>query len=140
MKRRLLDSDAFSDIVLRRDRRVSERADTYFLAHHRHHISVVTMFEVLRGFFRIGALDRIARLERDMSDRLESFPITDTVAATAARVDAELKRRGTPVDLADLFIAATALDVGWPLVTSNTAHFRLIQDAGFALELEDWRA
>lgn len=140
MKRCLLDSDAFSDIVLRRYQQVNQRADAYFLAHQRHHLSVVTWFEVMRGFFRIGALDKVARLQRDSHDGLEVFPMTEGVAMTAARVDAELKRVGTPVEIADVFIAATAMELGWSLVTSNTRHFGLIQQAGFGLELEDWRA
>lgn len=84
MKRCLLDSDAFSDIVLRRYQQVNQRADAYFLAHQRHHLSVVTWFEVMRGFFRIGALDKGARVQRDSHDGLEVFPMTEGVAMTAA--------------------------------------------------------
>jgi tRNA(fMet)-specific endonuclease VapC len=47
---------------------------------------------------------------------------------------AHLADEGTPIGPLDLFIAATALSCGVPLVTNNTREFQRAPD----LELEDW--
>lgn len=49
---------------------------------------------------------------------------------------AVLEQAGTPLDLADLQIAAIALQHNVPLVTHNQKHFRRVPN----LELEDWLA
>jgi predicted nucleic acid-binding protein len=43
------------------------------------------------------------------------------------------------INLNDVMIAAIALGAGVPVVTGNTAHFQAVQNAGFALRIENWR-
>ncbi|MER2559724.1 MAG: PIN domain-containing protein [Myxococcaceae bacterium] len=84
----------------------------------------------------IGALDRLARVRLDLQ-WFEVLPLTLTVAELAA---AALLKTGQSIGTADVFIAATAVDQGWGLATSNNRHFTRIVELGFPLELEDWRA
>ena len=86
----------------------------------------------------IGALDRLARVRMDLQ-WFEVLPLTLGVAELAAVMDSALAKTGQSIGTADVFIAASAIELGWPLVTSNTRHFGHIQQAGFGLELEDWR-
>ena len=56
-------------------------------------------------------------------------------AQRAAAVNASLLNRGTPVGILDVFIGATALEMNWPLVTSNPNDFKRID----GLVIESWR-
>lgn len=66
--------------------------------------------------------------------RLMSFPFDDTAAVVAGQLRADLARRGTPIGLHDLQIAAIAMANGLTLVTHNTSEFGRIAN----LKLEDW--
>jgi predicted nucleic acid-binding protein len=57
----------------------------------------------------------------------------------AGRIYADLERRGTPVGLADVMIAAGSVHHGLPVVTGNTTHFARVRDAGYGVTLENWR-
>jgi len=43
-----------------------------------------------------------------------------------AKIDGEQQSRGIIIPFGDLLIGATALEVGYPMVTANVRHFRLI--------------
>ncbi len=58
------------------------------------------------------------------------------VAIEAAKIRDELVKAGTPIGLADLFIAAIARCHKLIVVTSNTKHFAKVQN----LQLEDWKS
>jgi predicted nucleic acid-binding protein len=45
---------------------------------------------------------------------------------TSVKINAILKRKRKQIDIADLFIAATALTYNYPLATSNKKHFEPI--------------
>lgn len=51
-----------------------------------------------------------------------------------AKVKADLEREGVPLQDADIFIAATALETCDLLVSANTKHFERIPE----LRMEDW--
>ena len=44
----------------------------------------------------------------------------------AGKIDGEQRSRGVTIPFADLLIGATALEVGYSLLTVNVRHFRLI--------------
>ncbi len=101
------------------------------------YISAVTEFELFQGVDRAPedrAADERAKVTRFVSC-LRILPFDSDCARVAGRLNASLLNRGTPVDIADVFIAATALREGWTLVTNNTRDFSKIE----GLELEDWR-
>jgi len=55
-------------------------------------------------------------------------------AVTAGDILAFLDRRGQPLSLPDVLIAATALEAGLTLVTANVRHFERIPQ----LKVENW--
>jgi len=59
---------------------------------------------------------------------------TVDAAVQYAKIRADLKRTGTPIDNMDLLIAASALADGAVLVSHNTGHFSRVN----GLLLEDW--
>lgn len=61
------------------------------------------------------------------------------VAYLSAEIMANLDGGGKSVGFADVFIAATAIQRGLVLATSNSRHFERIAEAGYPLVIENWR-
>jgi predicted nucleic acid-binding protein len=53
---------------------------------------------------------------------------------TYAAIKTDIENRGKPLDDFDLVIAATAISLGYRLVTNHERHFRRIEE----LKLENW--
>jgi tRNA(fMet)-specific endonuclease VapC len=67
----------------------------------------------------------------------EDFPVVEVsvgIMENFGALKAELESRGERLDDFDLVIAATARQLGFTLVTSNTRHFARVPD----LRTEDW--
>lgn len=54
------------------------------------------------------------------------IPFDDNVVNTAVSINADLKKLRKQIDIADLFIAATAISHNLPLATLNKKHFSRI--------------
>ena len=131
--KRILDTNVCID-VLRGRKKVVERLaecdpkDCF--------VSVITEFELFQGAGR-APVDR-RNEERIKVTRLLSclqlLPCDSECSRIAAQINADLLNRGTPVSITDVFIAATGLRHGWPIVTHNTRDFKRID----GLVLEDW--
>jgi predicted nucleic acid-binding protein len=63
---------------------------------------------------------------RELLNDVEVYPYTKETALLAGKIDGEQQSRGTVVPFGDLLIGATALEVGYSLLTANVRHFRLI--------------
>ncbi len=132
--RRLLDTNVCIDILRGRkkivDRLSACRPKDCF-------ISVVTEFELFQGADRAPAQYReeeYAKVLRFVAS-LQVLPFDSECARIAARLNAGLLNRGTPVSITDVFIAATGLRHQSTTVTNNTKDFLKIE----GLTLEDWR-
>ena len=98
-------------------------------------ISVVTLMELYLG-------ERLASRPEPIREFIEDFVLpTVTVidfdreqAATAAGIQANLRRTGKPLDWLDIMIAACALRTGRTLVTGNLGHYQRIS----GLKIENW--
>jgi predicted nucleic acid-binding protein len=60
-----------------------------------------------------------------MSD-LAVYPYTQEIALLAGRIDGEQATKGLAIPFGDLLIGATALSLGFSVLTTNLRHFRLI--------------
>ena len=56
------------------------------------------------------------------------IPSVENCVDTAVEINASLKRKRKQIELADLFIAATAMAQNLPIATLNTKHFERIDD------------
>ena len=56
------------------------------------------------------------------------YPYTKETALLAGRIDGEQQAQGVTIPFGDLLIGATALSLGFPILTVNVRHFRLIPE------------
>jgi predicted nucleic acid-binding protein len=134
----LLDTDIWSEILKAKDPIVARRARAYHAEQGRYTLSVITITEVVYGYSRLGRDDRLQQF-LTLLGRAEVLWLDPTVAELAGRIRADLERLGTKVMIEDILIAATAIRHGLPVATGNTRHFIKIQQAGYALALDNWR-
>ena len=122
----LFDTDAISELMRRRPSPVYvawltaiPREDQF--------TSAVTLGELYYGAFSSAPdLRRFEDIEARIVPSLNVLPVDLPVARLFGRIRAELRSAGTPLEDADLHIAATALHHGLELVTGNLRHFRRV--------------
>jgi tRNA(fMet)-specific endonuclease VapC len=87
------------------------------------HISSITEYEIFAGS---------SPLQHDfwekLLERTEVLPFDKQAAEVAVELNSLLKRKRKQLDIADLFIAATAISNKIPLSTLNLKHFERIDD------------
>lgn len=93
-------------------------------------LSVVALGEFAEGF--ASAAHPIVQTVREQHTLL---PIDEETALVYAGVVRELRRRGRLIGTNDLWIGASSLRYGMPLVTSNTEHFGRLE----GLEVVEYR-
>lgn len=85
--------------------------------------------ELAHGIYHAQAPEVRNRREafvRELLDDVEVYPYTKDTALLAAKIDGEQQSRGVTIPFVDLLIGATALEVGYSLLTVNARHFRMI--------------
>ncbi len=92
-------------------------------------LSSVGLTELVHGIYRAQTPERrllrhsfIEELLRDLA----VYPYTRETAMLAGRLDGEQQAQGVTIPFADLLIGATALSLGFSVLTFNLRHFRLI--------------
>ena len=92
-------------------------------------LSVVTIAELLHGAYRAETearqqrrLDFIEELCRDVP----LYPVTLEVVRLVGKIKGQQEAKGIRISFEDLLIGATALHLGYSVVTHNVRHFRSI--------------
>ena len=86
------------------------------------HISSITAFELLHGAYKTQRKKNIQKTQ-ELIERVHTHAFTAREADIAANLHAQLQQEGKPIDLPDLFIAATAISKNLPIHTNNKKHF-----------------
>lgn len=91
------------------------------------HISVVTLAEIKAGVLLASDVDiRVRRLTTlESLDYVPSLAIDEDVASEWAVLRASAAERGRRINVNDMWIAATALRHGMPVVTQDSDFFQL---------------
>ncbi len=92
-------------------------------------ISVVTISELVHGAYRAQTpVQQKRRLEfvRRLALDVPVYPMTIDIARLAGRIQGEQKARGVQFTFEDLVIGATALSLGYGVMTLNARDFQRI--------------
>lgn len=92
-------------------------------------LSSVGLTELVHGVYR--SQDKALRQRRDAFLRellgaFVVFPYTESTARLAGRIQGEQQALGITIPSLDLLIGATALEIGYSVLTVDVRHFRLI--------------
>lgn len=136
--RAILDTDTLSEIIKTKNQIVLQNADNYLDDHGHLTFTSATVHEVLYGLECKAATRQIEEFLDLVADHDEIVPDVEDYRL-AARIRGALQRAGTPIGVLDPLIAACALERGLVLITGNMRHHSFIQEAGFDLELVNWR-
>lgn len=90
-------------------------------------ISVITVFELLRGV----ETDKHIAQRKELIGLCTILDLTPQIAQRAANIYTSLKRKGTLIHSEDILIAATALHWHCPIMTSNAKDFSRIPEIRF---------
>lgn len=94
-------------------------------------LSAVTAVELTHGVYRARSeADRLRRQNfvEELFEAVPVFPLNLDVARLAGRIHGEQMGRGNAIDFPDLIIGATALHLGFEVVTLNVKHFQAIPE------------
>lgn len=86
-------------------------------------ISAIKVYEIY-----VGANLSQNDFWNEFLEKIEVLPLTANVAKAAVVINTELKRKRCQIDIADLFIAATAITNNLTIATLNIKHFERIED------------
>ena len=139
MRKSLLDTDIFSEVLKGIDEAVVSTASRYRAEYGVLTTSAVTVMEIVKGLKRVDREDRIAGFLSNVSESEEVLSFGFSCSSLAGRIYGDLERTGQPIGRADPMIASIAIENGLALVTGNTSHFERIQQLGYPLELTNWR-
>ena len=97
-------------------------------------ISVISYGELFHGALRSARMTQNLARVRRLAEIYPVIEVSRGIMETFAQIKAPLQRSGRTLDDFDLLIAASAMALGYRLVTNNERHFRRV--AG--LRLENW--
>ncbi|MBI4556511.1 MAG: type II toxin-antitoxin system VapC family toxin [Candidatus Hydrogenedentes bacterium] len=97
-------------------------------------ISIITYGELLFGALKSERREENLARARRTGELFQVVEVTRAVIETFASLKASLGKSGAVLDDFDLVIAATAITLGYKLVTNNERHFRRVP----GLEVENW--
>jgi predicted nucleic acid-binding protein len=115
----LLDTTVLIDALRRRNRR-NELLVEWLSSGHSLATSTVNIAEVYDGIHP-GEEDATHAVLAE----LEWFPVSGAIAKRAGHLQATLRRQGQTRGIADMIVAATALENGFPVATENRKDFKV---------------
>jgi tRNA(fMet)-specific endonuclease VapC len=131
MLRYLLDTNICIYVIKARPRLMLES----FNRHAGHMaISAITLSELLHGVEKSAAPEQNLAALENFCSRLDVLPYGPRASLHYGQIRAALERRGMPIGLNDLHIAAHARSEGLTLVSNNLREFERVE----GLLLENW--
>ena len=92
-------------------------------------LSAIGLTELVHGIYRASTPERRLRRETFLNELLADltvYPYTKDTAMLAGKLDGEQQSQGVVLPFADLLIGATALVLGYSVLTVNVRHFERI--------------
>lgn len=132
MRKTILDTNIIS-YFLRGNAAVVDKLSQYSQFYDALTFSLLTYYEIKSGLLYKNASNLLTRFE-ELANESEILPLSLTTMNIASHVYANLRRRGLLIPPIDIFIAASAIEHNYLLVTANLRHFTIIQN----LDCESW--
>ena len=132
MKKTLLDTDMLS-LYLRNHKIVQQNVKNYVKIYNNLTFSIVTYYEIVRGFKHRDARKQFATF-LELTEDCTILPVTEHSTTLSSEWYAKLRSAGNPVDDMDLLIAGVALEHDMALATHNVRHFGRVE----GLIIYDW--
>ena len=92
-------------------------------------LSSIGLTELVHAIYRSKVPAISQRHEAFVADLIAVLPVvpyTKATAMLAGRIDGEQRAMGIVIPVTDLLIGATALELGYSVLTANVRHFQLI--------------
>lgn len=92
-------------------------------------LSAIGLAELVHGIYRATTTELRLRRESFINELLADvavYPFNKETAMLAGKIDAEQQSKGVVIPFADLLIAATALSLGYSVLTANLRHFQRV--------------
>jgi predicted nucleic acid-binding protein len=92
-------------------------------------LSSVGLTELVHGIYRANSAQiqlRRKSFVEELRIGLTVYPYTAETAMLAGRIDGEQTAAGVVIPFVDLLIGATALSLGFAILTANLRHFKMI--------------
>ncbi|MFH8135030.1 type II toxin-antitoxin system VapC family toxin [Pantoea osteomyelitidis] len=131
MHRYMLDSNIVIYVIKRRP---IEILDKFNANAGRMVISTITLAELIHGAEKSAYPERNLRTVEDFTSRLDVVSYDDKAAFHYGAIRAALERKGMPIGLNDMHIAAHARSAGLTLVSNNLREFTRVD----GLICENW--
>ncbi|MCK4843130.1 MAG: type II toxin-antitoxin system VapC family toxin [Methylococcales bacterium] len=130
----LFDTDTITNIVKPRPS-ANLLAKLANISKDQQYISTITISEIVYGAEKSQRPEyHLNNLETILLPAVNIVGFDTKAAYVCGRVRAELEKRGTPLDLADLEIASIAIANNLTLITNNVRHFKHVP----LLQYENW--
>jgi len=130
----LFDTDTITNIVKPRPSQ-NLLAKLANLSKDQQYISSISISEIVYGAEKSQRPEyHLNNLENILLPAVNIVGFDTKAAYVCGRIRAELEKRGTPLDLADLEIASIAIANNLTLVTNNVRHFKRVP----LLKFENW--
>jgi tRNA(fMet)-specific endonuclease VapC len=132
MKPALIDTDILS-MFFKGNKKVKQNFKAYLDGYSEINFSIITYYEIISGLKHRDA-NKQMDLFMEFASQNNIISVTTESTRISAKIYADLRKKGTPVDDIDLLIAGVALENDFIMVTNNTSHFARIE----ALRIENW--
>ncbi|WP_233221005.1 type II toxin-antitoxin system VapC family toxin [Chlorogloea sp. CCALA 695] len=128
----LLDTNIIT-ALLKKNEKVNRELDKVSSQEQEVFISCITFYEIKRGLLYAKAARQLSEFEQ-LCKKYKVVLLDDLqIIEKASEIHADLKRKGTPIQDADVFIAATAIVKGLILVSNDSDMLRVV-----GVTVEDW--
>lgn len=119
--------------ILKQDRQVAKQLRLVEARRQALFISCITYYEIQRGLLYVNSTRKLSLFNEFCRDATVVFLDDIQIIEKASEIHADLKRRGRPIQDADILIAATAI-VRSLILVSNDSDMLRVSD----LALENW--
>lgn len=134
----LVDTDILSEILKGRNPQVYDHYRQELERWGMVSFTSIYVMEILQGIHKRNLSRMLHTAETFFAAQREIEPSSSDYRL-AGEINGKLLAHGWVIGIADPLIAACAIRLGYGVATGNTAHFGYIQEAGYPLQIVNWR-